>query len=237
MRTFDRLLDIAARRVLGWSARHAGSSLSPWIEALRGELDLVQGGPARLRWALGGLSIVCRTRRMTLLTRIWRSLPAPLRFSVFGLVLGGVSVVAIVWSNVIVPSHESDDEYAAWYLVGYLTLFAYFGLSGFLAGRGGSSTAGAALTGAVTAAVSVAIILVTFIVIDNLFLAVVMQQPDKASGFAHSGLTSQRAYVNQGNVLGIVTALPTATAVGAAFGLAGGLLAQRVAGHRPQPSG
>jgi hypothetical protein len=215
--------------VLAWSARHAEPARGPWIDALRGEIDLVQGGPDRLRWALGGLSIVCSTRRSTL-TRIWRSLPAPLRFSVFGLALGGASVVAIVWSNVIVPSHESDDEYTAWYLVGYVALFAYFGLSGFLAARGGSSTASAVLTGAVTAAVSVAIILVTFIVIDNLFLAMVMQQPDKAYGFAHSGLASRRDYVNQGNLLGILTALPAVTAIGAGCGLAGGLLARRSAG-------
>jgi hypothetical protein len=225
VRALDRLLDAAAHRVLAWSARHAEPSRSPWIEALRGELELVEGAPARLRWALGGISIVFAPRRSTL-TRIWRRLPAPLRISVFGLALGAVSVVAIVWSNVIVPDHESDDEYAAWYLVAYLVLFGYFALSGFLAARGGSTIGGAVLTGAVTALLTVAIVLVTFVVVDNLFLAVVMQQPDKASGFAHSGLASPRDYVNQGMVMGIVTALPTATAIGAACGLAGGLLAQ-----------
>jgi hypothetical protein len=235
VRAFDRLLDAAARRVLAWSARHAGPSRSPWIDALRGELELVPGGPARLRWALGAISIVLTTRRITL-ARIWRSLPTPVRLSVFGLALGAVSVVAIVWSQVIVPSHESDDEYAGWYLLGYLVLFAYFGLSGFLAARGGSTTGGAVLTGAVTAAVSVAIILVTFVVVDNLFLSVVMQQPDKAYGFARSGLTNPRDYVNQGQFMGIVTGLPTATAIGAACGLAGGLLAQRLGPPRQLPS-
>jgi hypothetical protein len=233
MRAFDRLLDAAARRVLAWSSRHADPSRSAWIDALRGELELVQGGPARLRWALGAISIVRSTRRSTLLTRIWRSLPAPLKFSVFGLALGVVSVVAIVWSNVIVPDHESDSEYGAWYLVGYLVLFAYWGLSGFLAARGGSSTGGAVLTGAVTAALSVAIILVTFAVVDNLFLSVVMQQPDKASGFAASGLASQRDYVNQGMVMAFVTALPTVAAIGAFCGLVGGLLGRRRAVPSP----
>jgi hypothetical protein len=235
VRAFDRLLDAAARRILAWSARHAEPSGSPWIDALRGELELVQGGPARLRWALGGISIALSTRRNTL-TSVWRSLPAPLRISFFGLALGAVSVVAIVWSNVIVPSHESDDEYTGWYLVAYLVLFGYFGLSGFLAERGGSTMAVAVLTGAVTALLSVGIIMVTFLVVDNLFLSVVMQQPDKAYGFAHSGLANPRDYVNQGMVMGIVTALPGATSIGAACGLVGGLLAQRFDARRPLPS-
>src|SRR5215467_10011711 len=138
VRAFERLLSATARRVLAWSGRHAEPSRRPWVDALGGELELVQGGPARLLWALGGLSIVCSTRRTTL-TRIWRSLPGPLRIGVFGIALAVVGVVAIVWSNVIVPSHESDDEYTTWYLVGYLVLFAYFGASGFLAAWTGSS--------------------------------------------------------------------------------------------------
>jgi hypothetical protein len=165
-------------------------------------------------------------------SRIWHSLPAALRISVFGLALGVIGVVAIVWSNVIVPSHESDSGYAVWYLVGYLGLFAYFGASGFLAARGGASTAGAVLTGAVTAVVSIGIALVTFVVIDNVFLDVVMQQPDKAYGFAHSGLTSARDYVNRGNLPGFVTIMPMAAAVGAACGLVGGLLGHRLGPRR-----
>ncbi|HEY4025093.1 MAG TPA: hypothetical protein VGO86_01580 [Candidatus Dormibacteraeota bacterium] len=226
-KAFDRAFDAAAHRVLAWSGRHAEPSNAPWIDALRGELEQVEGGPARLVWALGGLSIVCSTRSNTL-TRIWRSLPAPLRISAYGLALGAVMVVAIIWSIVIAPSHESDSEYAAGYLVGYLVLFAYFGLSGFLVARGGSSMGRAVLTGAATAVVGIGMALVTFIIIDNLFLDVVMQQPDKAYGFAHSGLASARDYVNQGNVLGFVTAMPMAAAIGAGCGLVGGLLAHRL---------
>ena len=166
------------------------------------------------------------------MTRIWRSLPGTLRISAFGIALAAVGVVAIVWSNVIVPSHESDDEYTTWYLVGYLVLFAYFGASGFLAARAGSSIRDAALTGAVTAVVSIVIALVTFIVIDNLFLDVVMQQPDKAVGFAHSGLTSQRDYVNQGLLAGTVMVTVVLGTFGAAMGALGGLVRKRISGSR-----
>jgi hypothetical protein len=138
------------------------------------------------------------------------------------------SVIAIVWSNVIVPSHESDSEYAGWYVVGYLGLFAYFALSGFLAARGGATIAGATLTGSVTAAVGVATILLTFIAVDNLFLNIVMQQPDKAVGFASSGLNSARDYVNQGLPMSLVAGVMGAAAIGALLGLVGGLLAMRL---------
>jgi hypothetical protein len=161
-------------------------------------------------------------------TRIWRSLPGPLRISAFGLVLSAVLVVVIVRSNVIVPSNESDSEYGAWYAAFWIGLLAYFAVSGLMAVRGGSSMAVAALTGAVTAAVTFAIVLVTFVAIDNLFLDVVMRQPDKVSGFAHSGLTSQRDYVNRGNLLGFVTVMPTMTAIGALCGTIGGLVADRL---------
>jgi hypothetical protein len=63
----------------------------------------------------------------------WYSWPALLRSSSFGLVLSAVLVIGIIWSNVIVPSHESDDEYAAWYLAFYLGLPVYFRVAGMVA--------------------------------------------------------------------------------------------------------
>ena len=231
MTRLDRLFDGAAGRVLAWSARHADPARGPWIDALRGELELVEGAPGRLLWALGGLSVVCSTRRSTV-SRFWRSLPAALRFSLFGATLAVAMAVAVVWSNVIVPTHESDDEYTGWYLAFYLGLFAYFGVSGFLARRGGASIGGSALTGLITAVISVGVTLATFIIVDNLFLDIVMTQPDKAAGFARSGMTSARDYVNQGIFLGLMTVMPLVAAIGAGCGLAGGLLAQRL-GLRP----
>src|SRR5215469_4719568 len=148
VKRLDRLMNAAADGVLAWSARHAEPADAPWIDALRGELELVDGGPARLLWALGSLSVVGTTRR-SIVSRIWRSLPAALRFSLFGLALGVIGTISVVWSNVIVPSHESDDEYQGLYLVLYLGLLVYFAASGFVAARLGSSIRDATLTGLV----------------------------------------------------------------------------------------
>jgi hypothetical protein len=161
------------------------------------------------------------------LTRTWYSWPGLLRSSSFGLVLGAVLVTGIVWSNVIVPSHESDDEYAAWYAAFYIGLLVYFAVAGMVASNARSRLASSAWAGALTAMVLLVIVMVTFIVVDNLFLDVVMQQPDKANGFRHSGLTSQRDYVNQGN-LAALALLPIFGAFGAGFGALGGLIRKQI---------
>jgi len=79
-RGFDRHCGTVAQGILGWAARHLEPSHRLWIDALRGELDLVGGGPAQLLWALGGLSIVFTTRRRSM-ARPWNS-PLTLRYGV-----------------------------------------------------------------------------------------------------------------------------------------------------------
>jgi len=221
-----RLIAAAAHSLLVWSARRAYPSERVWIEALRGELEVVEEGLAQLLWALGGLSLISSARRRTL-TRPWYSWPALLRSSSFGLVLSAVLVIGIVWSNVIVPGHESDDEYTAWYVAFYLGLLVYFAVAGMVASSARNRLASSAWAGALTAMLVLVVVTVTFIVIDNLFLDVVMQQPDKANGFRQSALTSERDYVNQGN-FAVFVLLPIFGAFGAAFGALGGLIRKQI---------
>jgi hypothetical protein len=234
LRYGDRLLERAAAALLAWCSHRVEPAQRPWLEALQGELEMVQGGPKRLLWALGGLSLVRFERRRALTGWSW-SWPALLRTSAFGLVLGTVLMAGIVWTNVIVPSRESDDEYAFWYAVFYAGLLAYFFLAGFVVAGRPASIAVASVTGAVTAALIALIALVTFIVVDNLFLSVVMQQPDKASGFAHSGMTSQRDFVNRGNFPGLLLVPSVLGVLGAGCGALGGVLRARLQG-RPTAS-
>ena len=225
-RTGGRLMGAAARGLLAWFGSRANPSERAWTEALRGEFEVVEEGMAQLLWALGGLSLLSGTRRRTL-TRTWYSWPGLLRSSAFGLVLGAVLVIGIVWSNVIVPAHESDDEYTAWYVAFYFGLLVYFGVAGMVASNARDRLASSAWAGALTAILVLVIVTVTFIVIDNLFLDVVMQQPDKANGFRHSGLTSQRDYVNRDNFAALAL-LPIFGAFGAGFGALGGLIRKQI---------
>jgi hypothetical protein len=116
----------------------------------------------------------------------------------------------------------------------YAGLFAYFTASGFVAARAGGSITASALTGGATALVGIGIAMLTFVVVDNLFLDVVMQQPDKLHAFQSSGLTDQRAFVNRGLVLGLVIALPVIGTIGAGCGTLGGALAEML---RLRPAG
>jgi hypothetical protein len=222
-----RPLDAAARAVLAWSARHVDPSHAGWIEAMRGELEEVEGGGLeRLVWALGGPAVVLTWRRSAL-TRPWYSWPVLLRSSSFGIALAAVMVTGIIWSNLVVPSHDSDSEYTTWYVVFYAALPVYFALAGAFAGGGRHPV----LAGAATALILTGVVLLTFIVIDNVFLDVVMQQPDKAAGFARSGMTSERDYVNQGD-LAIFFILPLFGAIGAGAGALGGQVRQQLARRR-----
>ena len=61
-----------------------------------------------------------------------------------------------------------------------------------------------------------------------------MQQPDKANGFRHGGLTSPRDYVNRGN-FAVFALLPFFAAFGAAFGTLGGLMRKHTGRLRSHP--
>ena len=76
--------------------------------------------------------------------------------------------------------------------------------------------------GAVTAFLSIALTMLTFIVIDNLFLDIVSQQPEKIWGFQHQQtFHTMRDYVNNGLLTGVLFALPVGTLFGALFGAIG----------------
>src|SRR5262249_58649829 len=99
--------------------------------------------------------------------------------------------------------------------------------AGLVLGSAQDRIASSARCGAVTGVVVLLVVAATFAVIDNAFLDVVMQQPDKATGFARSGLTNARDYVNRGN-LALVPLAVFFGAVGGACGAVGGLIRERI---------
>jgi hypothetical protein len=140
----------------------------------------------------------------------------------FGLALGMLMSVAVVLTNVVFPSHESDSEYGFLYAVFYLGLFVLFGVGGYLASRSNTSLRSGAAGGAITALLSIGLTMLTFIVIDNLFLDIVSQQPDKLWGFQHQQtFATMREYVNDGLLRGTLFVLPVITLFGAVFGAIG----------------
>jgi hypothetical protein len=225
-------MDAVGRWLMAWAARHTVPERREWVVAMAAELEVLDGALGRLLWALGALSLVSFGRKNPL-SRSWLSWPNALRISAFGLALSAVLVVGIVWSNVIVPDHESDDEYAMWYIAFYVGLLFYFAAAGFFASRGRDSMLWGPVAGAVTGVLVAVVVLTTFIIVDNLFLDIVMTQPDKAAGFKASGLKDPRDYVNRGQLAAIQSVSVTLGAVGAGCGALGAALERLLRSHLP----
>jgi hypothetical protein len=64
--------------------------------------------------------------------------------------------------------------------------------------------------------------MLTFTIMDNLFLDIVSQQPDKLWGFQHQQtFHTMRDYVNDGLLRGALFVLPVMTLLGAGWGTIG----------------
>jgi hypothetical protein len=61
--TLDRMATLAALRLLAWVGKRVDPAQQLWLEALRAELDAIDGGMARLVWAVGGLRLIWFERR------------------------------------------------------------------------------------------------------------------------------------------------------------------------------
>jgi uncharacterized membrane protein len=117
----------------------------------------------------------------------------------------GALIAMIVWLglsleilvvNVVFPSTNDQDTIPV--VVSYLCVFAALFLTGTHAARTGAGPTGQVLAGLVAGAMIGALTVATFAVVDNVWLAVVAQQPTKIDGFAHSGAASMREYINHG---------------------------------------
>jgi hypothetical protein len=185
-----------------------------WLELLA---DVVQSAWSERRstWE-GGLRV----------TWIWKHFGV-----VAGLLMGGLAIVGIVLSNVVFPSTESDSEYTALYLLGYVAIFLVLVVIGFVASGNPSRIGVGARAGAVAALLATAIGLATFFVVDNIFLSIVGQQVDKIQGFHQSSFQTMRDYVNVGLVYAVLGMLPLSGAAGAAFGAVGAAVRRVTRGY------
>ena len=145
----------------------------------------------------------------------------------YGLYMGAVAMPWIVLTQVIFPSNRSDDEAGGIILAVYLCTFFYYGLAGFLATRKTFHIRDGVRTGALTALIGIGIIMATFLLVDNIFLATVSQQVDKIRGFQMHHYTSMRAYINWSHLQATVFVLPIMGLIGAACGGVGAILVSR----------
>jgi hypothetical protein len=146
----------------------------------------------------------------------------------FGAALGLALALAVFLVNVVAPLLPvQSSAVQGWlegvpYATGWIAVGLLWGVAGWLAYRRAAELGAAVRAGAIAALVSMAITMLAFVMIDNLFLEIVSRQPEKVWGFQHSHYGSMRAYVNHGLLRGFVFALPVMTAIGGVFGLLGG---------------
>ncbi len=142
----------------------------------------------------------------------------------FGLLLGILAIGAIVWTNVLFPNFESDDAYEVTYIITAVGILLFFALAGILASRQTNRLLSGTLAGAITAVLGFGIAMLTFFVVDNVWLDIVSHQVDKIYGFQHSTFHTMRDYINDGLLSGTVSVLPVMAVVGAICGTLGAAL-------------
>ena len=97
----------------------------------------------------------------------------------------------------------------------------FFACTGFLASRQTNRTLSGTWAGAIAALLGIGIAMLTFFVVDNVFLNLVSQQADKIDGFHHSHFQMMREYINAGLLSGAIFVLPVIGGVGAVCGTVG----------------
>ena len=144
----------------------------------------------------------------------------------WGMLLSGLVIV----TNVVFPSpNESDDEYAAWYIALYLALFLLFAIGGAVNSERARPRRSGAVGGAATALIVIGMVMLTFVVVDNLFLDIVSQQIDKITAFRNqTAYTSMRDFINAGLLRGALIVLPVVALLGGVLGAVASLIRSRL---------
>jgi hypothetical protein len=185
------------------------------LEQLVSDVRLSRSGPALAIDLIRGAVDAHVQQRFDMQTVDWR---ATRRGALIAVIVWLALSVEIFLSNVTFPSKTDDDALSV--VVSYLCVFATLFLVGVLAARNGAGPRGQAVAGAVAGMLLGALTIATFAIVDNVWLDVVSQQQTKIDGYAASGATSMRAFINQGLigaavfltiVLGVVGALLAAT--------------------------
>lgn len=143
------------------------------------------------------------------------------RGALIAAVIGAGLAAEILLSNVVWPSPTDDDGIAV--VVGYLCAFAAMFLAGMLAARDGAGRTGQVLAGLTAGVLIGALVIAMFALVDNVWTDVVARQQTKIDGFARSGATSMRAYLNHSLIGPALFFTAGLGAIGAILGGLGGL--------------
>lgn len=153
------------------------------------------------------------------------------RAAIVAVIVWAALSTEIVLSNVVFPSRDDNDGLSV--VVSYLGVFAALAFTGRLAARTATGWRDLATAGATAGALIGALTIGTFFFVDNVFLDIVSQQQTKIDGLAHSGMTSMRAYINDGLLVSMAALTIFFGAAGAGLAVVGGLATRAWRMDRP----
>lgn len=149
-----------------------------------------------------------------------------------GLLLGVLSAGLVVVSNVVFPIWHWEiatdsllEKFCSLFCLGGSFLL-WVGVGSLVRLRG-EGLRRSFYGGATTAVVQMGLMMITFVIVNNLFLSIISLQPEKIWGLRHSGDPNMRAYVNHAAMRGVLFVLPVFVAVGGLCGTAGGLMVSK----------
>ncbi len=147
----------------------------------------------------------------------------------YGLTLGAILSTLIVLSNVVFPSNDPDSS--PMMLLSMIVIGAFIVGSSYHSAIQSKNKMVALKSGIIISVLGYSISMLTFLVIDNLFLDIVSKQADKILGFAKSNASSMQAFINFGLLRGLLIGLPASAVFGAVCGFIGLKLSQRISRH------
>jgi hypothetical protein len=131
-----------------------------------------------------------------------------------------IPTVAFVLHDFVFQLPDNHHEPTLGFLLTAVGLLVVWGLCGYIIARRVSGAGAAVMTGAVAGIVSVAILGLTFIILNNVFPDRMSYEPDRIRAFQQSGFSTMRDYVNHGLGWGPLPLLMVVAAVVGAIGSA-----------------
>jgi hypothetical protein len=171
-------------------------------------LDLARNGSGTIAYAFHILWDWLKTlarERMDTMTRN----------SKLALAVGVIPAIVFTLHDLVFQLPDNEHEASLGFFLTVGGLLFVWGASGYLAARSGGVKAGA-----IAGAISVAILAMTFFILNNLFIDRMSYEPDRIRAFQESGYPTMRAFVNHGLFDGFFPILMTVAAIAGTLGAA-----------------
>jgi hypothetical protein len=105
-----------------------------------------------------------------------------------------IPTIAFVLHDLVFQLPDNEGEASLGFFVTIAGLLCVWGCSGYLMARPANRTAAAFFAGAVAGIVSVGVLWLTFVALNNLFLDRMSYEPDRIRAFHQSGYATMREY-------------------------------------------